>query len=293
LNLQFRLDQEGKWHLVSRIKSGRNFSTGFNNAGIGNGSKFDDHFGPRELYLKYDADGNSASIGALSVLPSADVKGVFSYDEDGWVDGARLETTKLGSWAKRVSVTVGRIDKLNTPSLLQRDIGAPNFIQVHVVGNISQRVGYVLEGTNFSSPTAGDQQFLRAAVSVATKDIVGFIDSVVIEQLFQNSSKPLQGFAVTAKTALSKTWSLSTVFSSKGHDISAGESTYAPREDFYREGDQVSVFVTKKIETTHPMELSFGLGKTVSGPVGADQRAQLGLFNHEGLRVDTKLKIKF
>lgn len=292
LNLQLRLDESGKWHVVSRLKTGPTFNTGFNNAGIGNDTKLDSTIAPRELFLKYESDGNVASVGALTTLPSPEAKGVFSYDEDGWIDGARLEKTGLSTWAKRVSITVGRIDQINTPSFIDRGVGAPNVIQVHVIGNINSRIGYVLEGTRMQPSGQPSAEYLRAVIQIATKDILKFVDTVSVEQLFQNSSVPVQGFALSAKTIIATDWSLTEQFSHRGHDVSAADSVYGPREDFYREGDQISLFVTKTIKAQHPIEISFGVGKTIAGPVSGE-KSPLGLGNDRGLRVDTKIKVKF
>jgi hypothetical protein len=291
MHIQLRLDQDGKWKLMSRTETGKTFSTGWNDAGIGNNTTFSSAANVRQLYMQYESAGNTSSVGALPVIPNAQTKGAFSFDDDGWIDGARLESTHLGSWAKRVSVTVGRIDPAN-PSVFKRDIAAPNVVQIHVQGNIGKRVTYMLEGTEFNPALAPSEQTLRALVEIATKDTLHFIDKVVLETLVQNSDKPVQGFALSTQTALTSTWSLTAQYTHKGHEMTANESVYAPREDFYREGDQASLFLTKKLKLKQPTELGLSIGKTLRGP-RANGSSNIGAFNSSGLRVDTKIKIKF
>lgn len=293
LRIQLRLDKDGKWKLMSRTETGKTFAAGWNDIGIGNNTSFVDAFNVKQLYLQYEAAGNKVSAGALPVTPNAQAKGAFSFDDNGWIDGTRLETTNLGNWAKQVSVTVGRIDQLGTPSVFSRKVGAPNLIQIHVQGNLSKRVAFMLEGTEFNPKTAPSEQFLRALVEVATKDTLHFIDKVVLETLVQNSKTPIQGFAFSAQSALTKTWSLTAQYTHKGHEVSAGESSYAPREDFYREGDQANLMITKKLNIVRPTELGISIGKTLSGPRKNTSSTNVGAFNSSGLRIDTKLKIKF
>lgn len=290
LKVQLRLDKDGKWRVISRTKTGASFESGWNDLGVGNNSKFADDLNVRQIYLQYENAGTTASVGFLPVVPNSTTKGILSYDEDGWIDGARLETTKLGKWAKRVTVTVGRIDDLSNPEALSRGLDTPNVIQVHVQGNLNKRISYVVEGTQFDSETAGSEQYLRAILDIATKDVISFIDKIVIEPLLQNTSQPIQGFALGAHTALSSTWSLTSQYSYKGHELSSNEKRYAPREDFYREGHQITLSLTKKF-TTIPVEWSLAAGKTVSGPSRTGDN--LGLLNTRGLRVDTRLKVKF
>lgn len=290
LKVQLRLDKDGKWRVISRTKTGATFESGWNDLGVGNNSGFADDLNVRQIYLQYENAGTTASVGFLPVVPNSATKGILSYDEDGWVDGARLETTRLGKWAKRVTVTVGRIDDLSNPEALSRGLDTPNVIQVHVQGSLNKRISYVVEGTQFDSETAGSEQYLRAILDIATKDVISFIDKIVIEPLLQNTSQPVQGFALGAQTALSSTWSLTTQYSYKGHELSSNEKRYAPREDFYREGHQMTLSLTKKF-TSIPVEWSLAAGKTVSGPSKTGDN--LGLLNSRGLRVDTRLKVKF
>lgn len=292
LKLQFRLDKDGKWKLISRTKTGSSFESGWNDAGIGNNSKFADDLNVRQFFVQYESGSTTASAGFLPIVASSDLKGVFSYDEDGWIDGARLKQTNLSKWANKVSVTVGRIDDLSKPSILARGIDTPNVIQVHVQGNLTKRIAYALEGTQFDPENAESEQYLRLMVEIATTDILGFVKKVVIEPLLQNSDKPLQGFALSAHGAISKSWAVSGTYSYKGRELTAGEKLYAPREDFYREGHQASLQITKKFEGAGSPELSLAVGKALRGP-RKDPNFNIGPFNKSGLRVETKLKIKF
>lgn len=290
MKVQLRLDHDGKWRVITRTKTGASFEAGWNDLGVGNNTQFNHDLNVRQIYLQYENAGTTGSVGFLPVVPNSATRGVLSFDEDGWIDGARVETTRLGKWANRVTVTVGRIDDLNTPAALSRGIGSPNVIQVHVQGNLNKRIAYVVEGTQFDSQTAGSEQYLRAMLDIATKDVLGFINKIVVEPLLQNTNQPLQGFALGAQTALNSTWSLTAQYSYKGHELSSNEKRYAPREDFYREGHQVGFTLTKKF-TSVPLEWSLQAGKTVSGPSRTGDN--LGLANTRGLRVDTRLKVKF
>lgn len=284
LKLQLQLGKDGQWRVVTRTKTGAAFESGFNDAGIGNNTQFVDDIHMRQLYVQYESKGNTASAGFLPVIPTSNVKGAFSIDEDGWIDGARLETTKLGKWAKRVSVSVGRIDDLSNPSAFDRGIDSPNVIMVHIQGNLSERVSYVVEGTQFNPALAPSEQYFRTMVDIATKDTLGFIDKIVIEPLIQNTSHPLQGFAAGANKAIGSSWTATAQYSFKGQTLSSQEKLYAPREDFYRQGHQLNFLATKKFKAKHPVEWSFGMGKTVN---------DVGLINTKGLRAETRLKIKF
>lgn len=287
LKVQLRLDKDGKWRIIGRTKTGKSFESGWNDLGVGNDKSFADDLALRQLYVQYESDGVAASLGALPVVPDSAAKGIFAYDEDGWVDGGRLSTTTLSSWAKKVTVTFGRIDDLDTPSVLSRGIDSPNVIQVHVQGKISQRVGYMVEATQFDSTELGSEQYLRAVTDIAVDDVVSFIDKIVLESLAQNNESPLQGFAVSAKKALACNWSVAAQYSFKGEELANQEDHYAPRNDQYRVGHQLSLQLTKKF-TSIPLEWGIALGKTVSVP-----NHDVRFLSTEGLRAETRLKIKF
>lgn len=146
-------------------------------------------------------------------------RGMISFDDDGWIDGARLEKSNLSKWAKQMAITVGRIDQLNEPSALSRGIGAPNVIQIHVQGEMSKRLSYLVEGTHFDPKTAQSEQHLRTAVKIATKDVLSFVDNFVVESLIRSSKQPLQGFGISAQSTLSETWSLKSEYSYKRKNI--------------------------------------------------------------------------
>lgn len=284
VKMQLVLSKDGKWKINSRVKTGSTFDGGWNDAGVGNNTRFGKDIALRHLFLQYQIDkDNQASVGWLPILPNSEVKGVFNFDDDGWIDGARLQSENVAKWANKITVTVGRIDQLTETAALSRGIGTPNVIQVHVQGKLSKRLSYALEGTQFDSSERGSEQYLRAIGEIATEDLVSFVDKVVVEHLLQNSDRPLQGFAVGAKKALGETWSLTAQYSYKGKDVTAYQKYFAPREDFYREGHQVSLVATKKFKNS-PLEASVAVGKTVSGNK---------ITNAEGLRAEARLKIKF
>lgn len=298
LKLQLQLDEDGKWKVITRAKTGAAFESSSNNAGIGNNTKFDQDFHARQFFVQYESASHSASVGFLPILPSSVAKGTFSFDSDGWIDGARLETTQLGKWAKRASISVGRIDDLKTPSIFDREIDSPNVIMVHVQGNLSERISYMAEGTLINSSTTSDEQYLRMMIDIATKDTLGFIDKIVVEPLIQNTEHPLQGFAISANKAIGDSWSVTGQYSYKGEELSAQEKTYAPREDFYLQGHQFTLKTVKKIKpqkifkAKHAIEWSLDLRKTISAENknGSDY---IGFNNTKGLGIISQLKIKF
>jgi hypothetical protein len=292
LKLQLRLDRDGQWRVISHARSGPTYGAPWQDLGIGKDSKFSDELNVRTLYLQRAGDHGSEQIGFLPVLPDPGVKGVFNFDEDGWIDGARLQRTSLGQWATKVTVTVGRIADINTPAAFSRGIHAPNVIQIHVQGNLSKRIAYAVEATQFNPQGAESEQWVRVITEIATKDVVKFVDKIILEPLIRNSDKPLQGFALSAQTALSDTWSLSSVYSIKGKETARSERLYAPREDFYGEGHQISFFLTKKLKD-HPIEYGIAGFKTLSGPqTGREQRA-IDLVSRKGTRIEGRIKFKF
>jgi hypothetical protein len=135
-----------------------------------------------------------------------------------------------------MSVTVGRVADFENTHFWERNWGkSPNFFQVHLRGNLAKRVAYMIEGTNYRADGKvgqDNEQFVRAALEVAIQDVVKFVDTVVLEQLYQVDDKAFQGLAVSLKKAVAD-WTFQLTYSHKGEDVSKGDAYHMPLEDFY------------------------------------------------------------
>lgn len=296
MQVALRLDNDGKWKVISRIKSGPTFLQPW--VDLEGDKPMDVHgFSMRQLYVEHTGDGYQADVGFMPILPNNDVNGVFAYAQDGWLDGARFAKLDLAKWAKRVTVSVGRIDDLTTPAAIDRGVKAPNTIIVSVQGAINDHLNYVLEGTssNPKGPTAKSEQWMRAMLNIATKDVVKFIDKVAVETMIQNSDNAVQGFAVGGTKVIDSTWSLTGTYSVKGQDMASREAQYGQRSYFYRQGHQATAQIQKTyMIDKHALNLQLWLGKTLRARDAASGKDKAyGLVNTKGLNVETRAIFRF
>ena len=250
----------------------------------------------RQLYVEHTGDGYQADVGFMPILPNADVNGTFAYAGDGWLDGARFAKLDLAKWAKRVTVSVGRIDDLNSPAIADRGVKSPNTIIVSVQGAINDHLNYVVEGSS-SNPNGSveSEQWMRGMLSIATKDVVKFIDKVAVETMIQNSSSPIQGASIGATKILDTTWSLTGTYSVKGQNLASREAQYGQRSYFYRQGHQATAQIQKTyMIDKHALNLQLWLGKTLRAHEAASGKEKAyGVLNTKGLNVETRAIFRF
>lgn len=297
MQVALRLDKDNKWKVISRIKTGPTFLQPWVDDGIVGDKPMNVHgFSMRQLYVEHTGDGYQADVGFMPVLPNADINGTFAYAGDGWLDGARFAKLDLAKWAKRVTVSVGRIDDLNSPAIADRGVKSPNTIIVSVQGAISDKIGYALEGSssNPNGPVA-NEQWMRGMLNIATKDVVKFIDKVALEAMVQNSSNALQGVSIGATKVIDTDWSLTGTYSVKGQNLASREAQYGQRSYFYRQGHQATAQIQRTyMIDKHALNLQLWLGKTLRARnVAAGKDQAYGLINTKGLNVETRAIFKF
>lgn len=267
MKVTFQLTEDGKLKLKSRVQTGNGkFDGDSENLGIGNNTHTQKDLFVKQLYLDYTISKSaSAQLGAIPVLPSG-IVGALNIDGDGWVDGARMNfLVSDHSWIKQVNVTVGEVDEYTTPNALERKVSKPNFVQVHIRGNLAKIAGYTLEATNFH-----DEQFLRGILDIAMKDIVGFVDKIVIEEMISSKDSAQKGFAVSLSKTL-KDVGLTLQYTDKSAYISQTGPKFLALEDYYRPGKQVTFKIERNMHggTIFPF---FRISKTLNDPkLGAIQ----------------------
>jgi len=289
--IQYRVDMrmaipltaDGKLKVKARILTANTYDGSWNNAGVGNHTKFQDDLGVRQFYLEYTPNGFvTIETGAMGNNTPGLASGTpLSPDGDGWIDGARA-TYRTGSKEnlsiEQMSVTVGRVSDLNKTNFYDRNWNTdPNFVQVDLKGRINKYVSVTGQATQIE-----ETNYLRGIVELATKDLVSFVDKVVIEDLIRGQGRAQQGFALGAQKAVGA-WSFVGEYSFKSADIGKAGPTNLMYEDFYKAGHQVTFSVERSLPK-NAGKLYVKAGKTVNG-------TQLGSLN--GARVEGGYKYTF
>lgn len=276
LHLKFQLTPEGKLVLRSRALTGARFDSAWDETGIGDSVDRSFNLRMRQIFLDYSPTENlNVQGGSIPVMHSSiKGKGALSIDTDGWVDGARVSYAKLASWAKQITVTVGQVDEYQSTNMFRRGWGSPNFIQVHVQGDMLERMRHVLEYTRL-----GEDDYLRVMAEIALVDIVPFIDSVVLEDVVRLGGDGGQdGFGAAIKKAIGD-WKITGQYSYKSAYISRTGEGALLLEDLYRQGHQITVTVERKTRWGTPF---VSVGKVVSGNK---------TVSNQGLRVEGGIKV--
>lgn len=276
LQLKFQLTPDGKLVLRSRALTGGRFDSAWDETGVGENVDGNVNFRMRQLFLDYSPAANlNIQGGSIPVMHSSiKGKGALSVDTDGWVDGGRVSYAKLASWASQIVVTVGQVDEYQTTNMFKRGWGSPNFVQVHIQGDLTEQIRHLAEFTRI-----GEDNYLRMMAEIALKDVVPFIDSVVLEDIVRIGEGGGQdGFGAAVKKAIGD-WKVTGQYSYKSAYISRTGSGALLLEDFYRQGHQISVQIERKTKWGTPY---VAIGKTVGG---------VKTLGNQGLRVEGGLKV--
>ncbi len=201
---------DGKLKVVGNGVTGTSPDDPFNHAGVGSSSSSFGHaMALRTMSLQYTPTETIAiSGGALNAIADGiSSDGAFQLDRSTWVDGARVSFSKIAQWADQITVTVGKAANASSSgNLFDRDIGLDtlknqDFIQVQMKGNLSKRLKYLAEGTEFN-----ETDYLRGVAEIATDDVVKFVDAIVIEDMVSTSRSLTgithEGFAASMKKAI-------------------------------------------------------------------------------------------
>lgn len=285
-HLQYRLDMrvgikilaDGSLKVKSRVMTGNSYDASWNETGVGRESgDFASTFGARNLFLEFTpSERFNLQAGALMTTPpNMNTSGALALDGDGWIDGARASYSNPEIWADSISVTVGQVDEYGRSNTFSRQTDDINFIQIDIRGDLSKHAVLTTELTQFESV-----EYARFMIEVLTKDVVSFIDSVVVEEMLSSENDAHQGFAMSLKKAI-RTWKLALDYTFKGEQISGFDEKKLQLEDLYRQGHQVTIGVDKNLRNNFG-SLYIRLGKTVSN---------VELKSNEGLRVDFGYKI--
>ncbi|MCC6278534.1 MAG: hypothetical protein IT289_11525 [Oligoflexia bacterium] len=286
---QYRLDlrvtltflKDGSLKLKARAMTGQGYDGSWNETGLRpENAQLNSDFNLRNFYLEYTpSKAWTFQAGALNNSPSnINAGGVLALDGDGWIDGARASYTDPQLWADAISVVVGQIDEYGNTSFFDRNFdGGANFIQIDIHGSLNRYTSLVAEMTQFDGV-----EYIRAIIELTTRDVVKFIDKVVVEEMLATGSKTHQGFALTVKKAF-KSWQFTTEYSYKSDQISGMSPSKLPLEDLYRAGHQITIGADKKMGKDGSLGTMFvRYGKTLNGT---------DLFNSQGARFDFGYKI--
>lgn len=287
-HLQYRLDMrvgirilaDGSLKVKSRVMTGNSYDASWNETGVGReAGDFATSLSSRNMYLEFTpSESFNLQAGALMTTPpNMNTSGALALDGDGWVDGARASYSNPEIWADSISVTVGQVDEYGTSSAWGRETDDINFIQIDIRGDLSKHAALTTEVIQFESV-----EYARFILEVLTKDVVSFVDSVVVEEMLSSENDTHQGFALSFKKAIS-TWKLALDYTFKGEQISGFDEKKLQLEDLYRQGHQVTIGVDKNLRNNFG-SLYMRLGKTVS---------DTELKSNAGLRVDFGYKIGF
>lgn len=278
--ITLQLDREGKLKLKAVVATDASgaFNADAADLGIGNDSKLNTDPYLKNFYVDYKEGKSHIEVGALPTTPSG-VNGAFNLDANGWVDGAFYQYTISGEnhWIRDVAVTLGHMNVKDSPQLWKRDFStAPNLIQIHVRGDLSEIAKYTVEATNYDS-----EQYLRGIIEIATKDILKFVDQVSIEEMIGSGDQVQQGFALSLKKKLKNEVLVSLVYSRKEDLLANKNPQLMMMEDNFRPGDQLTFRIEKPInksKTITPfMRVSKTLNKSFTVPATSGARLEVGV----------------
>jgi hypothetical protein len=282
LRMGFKILPDGKLRVVTRATSGNSFADAWNETGLGKTAPNSEFNLPkvRQAYLDYSPTANLNLQGGF-LAPTPDMaSGALSIDEDGWVDGGRAAYSNLASWANKIVVTVGRVADYDKVNILDRSLKQdPNFLQVHVTGNLGARTKYMVEGTDFE-----EQQYVRAMVELAVRDITKFVDAVVVEEMMKRGDNTHQGFAASLKKAVGQT-NIVTQYSYKTADLSLEAANRMPLQDEYRQGHQMTLKLDRATKIGTPF---IHVGKTLGNDSTGNK---IQVLSSQGARIEAGLKI--
>lgn len=242
IKMKFQLTSDNKLFLKTRVLTGGDFDSAWNDSDIGKVDG-DGNILPaiRHLYIDYSPTSNvNLQVGAIPVT-GTDLIGQspLSIDTDGWVDGARASYSKLASWADKIVVTIGQMDEYEDTNFFSRQWGSPNYIQVHIQGDLSRHFKYATEVTKLNQ-----EKNLRGILEITLKDLVSFIDTVAIEEMISLDQSNHKGFGVTLKKSINN-WKFSGGYVYKRAYMNEQSNTIL-LNDFYVNGHQVFLQVEKK-----------------------------------------------
>jgi hypothetical protein len=190
------IDAQKRYTVNVGYFSGSNFTSTWNNWGVGHDTEFDG----KDNYLK-QLYGSAIPVRGLEFqyggLYSSRGEGdeFVTYDDDGFLVGERVSLRRPGLvFLNEITVTHGSIGPLNTPSLADRwkQISHPNYTQVLAVKQFNRRVAGSLE---YDRQIGAD--IVRAAATVHF-DEGAPISTLRYEQYQRFNQQPAAGFGVWA-----------------------------------------------------------------------------------------------
>lgn len=197
LKLALRLDAAGRLRLEAAAGSGKSFSSGWDDVGIGSGAN--SSFRLRELHLAYaPASGIALRYGALPVANGVSTE-ITAYDNNGYLFGFRAEARRPRElFFDELSATVAYLGDLNAPSALSR---FDRYDEVNFVRFLaSKRVGGRLSVGGEVAALEGIVT-LRQALRLETSGL-GLLDAVRFEHYQRVEGKKGYGFALQGEKAL-------------------------------------------------------------------------------------------
>ncbi len=120
LKARFKFDAAGRYTINAGAATGRTFSSGWNNTGVGTGDA------RRDLYLKQlfatasPARGLSFSVGGLSFVRGQSTE-ITSYDNDGYLLGERVSVARPATlYLDEIAFTNAHLGDLASPGVTSR-----------------------------------------------------------------------------------------------------------------------------------------------------------------------------
>lgn len=201
---RFKFDAGGKYSIYFGLETGRNYTGGWNNTGLGTG------FMQTQVALKhlyFDAKpvkGLEMSVGSFWVNNGENTE-ITTYDNDSYITGERVQVRRPRDvWFDEISVTNAFVGDFNTPNFFKRTarFGHPNYRQLLVKKQVNKFVGFSADYTYELHHNT-----LREAVKFKIPK-GNFLDSFLFENYQRVSPDHGYGFNIFGDKVLSKTFTV-------------------------------------------------------------------------------------
>lgn len=201
LRFRFNVDAKKRYTLNAGLFTGTQYIASWNNLGPGTGD-FDgrSHYMRQLFFSATPVDGLEGQVGGLYVSRGEQTE-FTSYDDDGWVTGARVSVRKPKAlYVDELSLTRGVIASAGTASLWKRmdDLDDLNYTQVLAAKRFSQVVAASMDYTRF-----GSTDTLRGAIALRFKAGAP-LSGLRWEQYARVSDPEAAGFSVVAERPVTK-----------------------------------------------------------------------------------------
>lgn len=225
---RLKLDPKGKYSVAAVLATGNNFTSGYNNTGVGTG-RGETNLYVKQLYLDARPTRHvEIQFGGVGFNTGENTE-VTTFDADGYMTGERLiirAPKKL--WFDEVSVTNGYVGDVDQPSIFRRvhRLDESNYRQLLFRKQVTKRVGF-----------SADHTYLRGAdlihQAVRVKPTSAFFSTLLFEAYERVSSPGGYGFNVFAERAASKRLAISGGFARIDKHLTLNADRFPPGKRLY------------------------------------------------------------